>query len=91
MSPQLDCNQNQVENSEVKPELGRDGLQTVVEISEIDEDLRARVKARRQFVASKGIKVFGTSPACSPKVIPEWYDAKAFRRAQRLYRIYGTM
>lgn len=53
--------------------------------------LTDRMRDRRLFLREHGIRVFGTSSHHSPKTTPVWFDRKAFKRAQSVFRIYGAM
>ena len=98
MSTRLDVNQNCVymPQQEDDTPLCVNNEFTTTEVNQEngdadDDNLQARVGARREFIVNEGLKYFGTSPECGPHRIPDWYDAAVFRRAQRLYRVYGAL
>lgn len=65
---------------------------TIVDLGGVKKSpLEERVRLRRAFICKEGTRVFGTSPECSPKRVPEWFDREAFQHAQKLYQTYGGL
>lgn len=87
MTSKCDANNNSCPTEKCPPQ----STTTILNLEPSSAVLEERARHRRSYIRQHGIRVFGTSPQCSPKSVPVWFDRKAFNHAQKLYQTYGAI